>query len=241
MAQTRPFPLRQAGLALVALVGLTSMLNAQEVQQKPVPPADSPAQTAPFVTPPVNPMTTREKFNWYVKHSLDAGSLLSPALPAGIIMAVPPKKYPREWRQGAQGFARNLGDGLATEESADMARFLVGTLNREDPRYFSDISPNPLHRTWHAIAFTFVDKSDNGHRRLALSNFAGAAAAGFVGRAYLPRGYNDLNHAEQRAAGAFGGYSPTLLIGYVTGNIFSEFSPELKRLGHALHIPFIPD
>jgi hypothetical protein len=75
---------------------------------------------------------------------------------------------------------------------------------------------------------------------LAISNLAGSAAGGFVGMAYLPSGYSDTVHAGQRAAGTLGGYVPTLLVGYATGNLVSEFSPELKWLGRKLHIPFIP-
>jgi hypothetical protein len=38
----------------------------------------------------------------------------------------------------------------------------------------------------------------------AISNFAGAKAAGFVGNSYLPSGFNDVTHAGQRATLRFG-------------------------------------
>jgi len=46
-------------------------------------------------------------------------------------------------------------------------------------------SKNPLVRISHAVAFTFVDKTDSGHNIFAFSNFAGAAAGGFVGMGFL--------------------------------------------------------
>jgi hypothetical protein len=47
----------------------------------------------------------------------------------------------------------------------------------------------------------------------------GAAAAGFVGNAYLPAGFNDVTHAGQRA---------TIRFGFAAGgNLFREFAPQM--------------
>ncbi len=73
----------------------------------------------------------------------------------------------------------------------------------------------------YALRFTFVDRSDSGHAMLALSNFAGAAAGGFVGNAYLPAGFNDVTHAGQRATIRFGTFA--------AGNLFREFAPQMPR------------
>jgi hypothetical protein len=69
------------------------------------------------------------------------------------------------------------------------------------------------------LAFTFVDKSDSGHNQIAVSNFAGAAAGGFVGNFYLPPGFNNLSHGETRTAFAFGTFAGR--------NLLRECSPEL--------------
>ena len=58
-------------------------------------------------------------------------------------------------------------------------------------------------RVFHAISYTFVDRTDSGARTIAFSNFAGAASGGFVGMAYLPDGFNDPTHAGQRALSEF--------------------------------------
>ncbi len=188
----------------------------------------------------IEPMTAAQKFSWYRRHSFDPGSWLIPALPAGIIMADSPKHYPRDWRDGGAAFGRNFGDCLATELAANAGRYLAGTLAHEDPRYYPDRSKNAFHRIYHALAFTLVDRSDAGRPMPAISNLAGSAAAGFAGMAYLPAGYNDAIHAGQRAGGTLGGYVPTLLVGYATGNLLYEFTPEFKKLGRKLHVPFVP-
>ena len=82
----------------------------------------------------------------------------------------------------------------------------------EDFRYRPSTSRNPLARSFHAVAFTFVDKSDSGDNRIALANFVGVAAGGFVGELYLPPGYNNLSHAETRTAALFGSFAAQNLL-----------------------------
>jgi hypothetical protein len=55
----------------------------------------------------------------------------------------------------------------------------------------------------------------------ALSNFVGAAAAGFVGNTHLPSGYNNATHAGQRATLQFGLTA--------AGNLFREFAPQMPK------------
>lgn len=188
----------------------------------------------------VEALSFARKTRLWAANAFSPASFLTPALPAAILVADPPTHYPREWRQGVPAFGRNFGDALATELAADGGKYLVGALTREDPRYYPDQSENPLHRAFHAIAFTLVDRNDRGNKTLALSNLAGSLAAGFVGMAYVPSPYNNASHSFQRAAGTLGGYNPTLLVGYATQNLLSEYAPELKLLGHKLHLPFMP-
>jgi len=91
----------------------------------------------------------------------------------------------------------------------------------EDPRYHPSSSHNVFARSLHAVGYTFVDRSDSGHAMPALSNFAGSAAAGFVGNAYLPSGYDNATHAGQRAILQFGFTA--------AGNLFREFAPQIPR------------
>src|SRR5258708_13055815 len=82
-------------------------------------------------------------------------------------------------------------------------------------------SQNVLAISVHALTFTFVDRSDSGRAMPAFSNFVGATAAGFVGNAYLPSGFNNATHAGQR---------PTLQFGFTAaGNLFREFAPQMPK------------
>lgn len=166
----------------------------------------------------------RDKLGYYFTETyMNASTFTAPAFRAGIRMANPPGKgatqYPAEWRQGAEGFGRNYGDAFAERVSFQTARFVTGTIVREDPRYIPSGSHNPLARSLHAFRFSFVDQSDSGRPMPALSNLVGAAAGGFVGNAYLPSGFNNLTHAGQRVAFRFG------MVG--AGNLFREFAPQM--------------
>jgi hypothetical protein len=85
-------------------------------------------------------------------------TLFVPTFSAATQMANPPDAYPRDWRLGPGAFGRNYGNALAPRASKDTARFLTGALLREDFRYRLSTSKNPLVRSFHALAFTFVDK-----------------------------------------------------------------------------------
>lgn len=166
------------------------------------------------------------KFRYYLDETyLNPSVFTAPAFRAGIRMANPPGKgataYPNEWRQGSEAFGRNYGDAFAQRVTFQTARFATGVITHEDPRYVPSSSHNVFARSFHALSFTFVDRSDSGHAMPAISNFVGAAGAGFVGNTYLPSGFNNATHAGQRA---------TLQFGFTAaGNLFREFAPQMPK------------
>jgi len=162
------------------------------------------------------------KLHYYIIGTyLNPATLTSPAFWAGLRMASPPKQYPHEWRQGATGFGRNYGDLLAEDVSFNTAHALTGIITTEDPRYVPSKSRNALARSFHALTFAFIDRSDSGHPMPAVSNFVGAAAGGFAGNAYLPSGFSNATHAGQRA---------TILLGSTAaGNLYQEFEARIPK------------
>jgi hypothetical protein len=167
-----------------------------------------------------------DKFRFYLGETyLNPSLLTAPAFRAGIRMANPPghfpTTYPADWRQGPEGFGRNYGDAMAQRVSFQTARFVTGAFIHEDPRYAPSSSGNVLVRSLHAFRYTFVDRSDSGHRMPAFSNFVGSAAAGFVGNTYLPAGFANVTHAGQRATLQFGFFA--------AGNLYREFAPQMPK------------
>jgi hypothetical protein len=183
---------------------------------------------------PLYSMDLGDKFKYIIEPNFGPRRLVMNSFGAGIRMANLPDQYPHEWRSGVGAYGRLYGDSFARTGAQSIARFSASVLLHEDPRYSRSKSTFVPARLGHAIAFTFLDKTDGGHTTIALSNFTGAAAGGFIGNAYLPAGFDDLTHAGQR--------STVLFSGIAAQNIANEFAPEI---GHLLmkvhvHIPHIP-
>jgi hypothetical protein len=198
-------------------------------------PQQSSQSNIPFLSPrfgPVGQMDIREKFKYFVEPAFGPRSFFTNAFSAGIRMANPPGRYPHEWRAGAEAFGRNYGDSFARTGAESIGRFSTSVLLHEDPRYRRSESASVPGRLVHALAFTLVDRTDGGHPTLAISNFTGAAANGFIGNAYLPAGFDNLTHAGQRSAIAFGGIAGQ--------NVMQEFAPELSQFLKKIHVPHIP-
>jgi hypothetical protein len=205
-------------------------------QGQPPSPLSQPGQLPslyPVVPPPITsePPTAADKFSIYLHQTYGPPALVLPLFASGLGMLNPKSQYPRDWKDGAGAFGRIYGDHLATITSRRTARFLTQAALHEDSRYKPSSSTNPLARTVHALAFTVVDKTDGGHNTIAVANFAGAAAGGFVGMAYLPPGFNDITHAEQRMALEFATTA--------AGNVAAEFEPQWGPILKKLHIPQI--
>jgi len=202
---------------------------ARSRNSKVSPAGKIPAILAPQITE--DRLTGRDKLTLYSHQAINPVALLLPVFATAIAMANPPDHYPHEWKHGGGAFGRFYGDYLARRESAQAAQFLSEMTFREDPRYEPARSHNIARRVANAFIFTLIDKSDSNRRMPAFSNFAGAAASGFVASAYVPSGYNDLVHAERRTA--FG------LAGFAAGNLVNEFCPQWGPLVSKFHIPFI--
>ena len=218
---------------MVALLTAVAASAQESAKQPPAQPAAVPApgdaMYAPIATAD-NPASLHQKWIEFVILTTGPRALVSPLFPAAIRMANPKSGYPREWRLGAGAFGRNYGSALAQRSARETGRFVTSALLHEDFRYRPSTSTNPLGRIAHAIGFTVVDKSDSGNNRLALANFVGAGASGFVGNLYLPRGFNNLSHAETRMAIAFGDFA--------IQNILREFAPDIARTTRKVHVPF---
>jgi len=221
--------------AVVATLPDAPMPQEQAEDQSAPSPADSGTHLNPFpiLSPRLTraPLTIQNKFLIYAHKTFGPPAVILPAFGAGLGMLNPPSKYPKEWKDGAAAFGRNYGYRVADHTSRNTAQFLTGTLLHEDPRYLRSTSSNPVVRTVHALAFTIFDKTDSGRTTFAASNFASAAAGGFVGMGILPDGYNDVTHAEQHMASEF------LQIGI--GNVLTEFEPQWGPWAKKLRIPKI--
>jgi hypothetical protein len=236
IASSEPLPLppfsNNDGPALAALPDAPAAQD--QTRTAPQPPVSGPEINQLSVLPPkLTPyrLDASDKFYIYVHEAYGPPAVILPAIGAGLGMIHPKPAYPTDWKDGAGAFGRRYGDSLARDTAKSTAEFMTGAVLHEDPRYLRSTSTGAFGRTFHALAFTLFDKTDSGRTTLAVSNFAGAAADGFVGMAYLPAGFNDLTHAGQRATASMGEVA--------FKNILTEFEPEWGPLYQKLHIPKI--
>jgi hypothetical protein len=177
---------------------------------------------------PAGTLTLGERLRFEAHTSLGISAFIVPAGDALVDMADPPDRYPREWRDGGGAFGRLYGAEFARHTAGGFTHFAVAAIDREDPRYYFSTSTNFAHRAAHALIFTVIDRSDSGHRTLAVSNLAGSAAAGAVGMAFYPDGFRDITHAYQRGA--------VETTTFASHNLIAEFSPEIIKVLRKLHV-----
>jgi len=175
------------------------------------------------------PLTTRQKFAFYEHQTFGPPAIFSPAFSAGIRMARPNNQYPPEWQDGMGAFGRLFGSTLATQTTKHTAEFITEAAFHYDARYHSSKSTRVIPRIGNAILSIAIEKTDAGATTFALPHFAGAAAGGFIGMAYLPPGFDTLSKAGQRTG------SELMSIGF--RNLAQEFAPELAPLARHIHLP----
>lgn len=220
-----------AAFAAADPAALPDAPDAQQTDTNAHTPASAPSLVASPPAAPIGQLGVSGKFSFYVKSEFAPATLVVPGFTALYRMANPIDNYPRQWEDGGGAFGRNYGSGLASAFSEKTATFITGVVLHEDPRYFPSENRAFGARVFHAARFTLIDKGDSGHSRPAISNFAGAFAGGFIGNAYLPPGYRDAPHAEQR--------SLIVLAFMGAGNEASEFRPEIRTVLKKMHVPFV--
>jgi len=176
---------------------------------------------------PGTSLTLHDRFILEVHTTFGPSAFAVPSAEAALTMADPPARFPHEWSDGAGAFGRNYGAEFVRHTTGGLTHFGTAAILREDPRYFPSTSTNYAARFLHSVTFTLVDRSDSGRPTLAVSNLAGSTAAGFIGMAIYPDGFNDTTHAWQRAA--------VEMTTFAAHNMVAEFSPEMSRILRRLH------
>jgi hypothetical protein len=220
-----------AGLGQIVAQTPAGAPEAPKPELKQLPDAPEPVAGDGLYAPlAVGQDSLKTKFDEWLVISFGPRAVVSPAVSAGIAMARPNYNYPNDWHQGMQGFGRQYGSRLGTKVAETTARFATGALLHEDFRYRRAESTGFGPRMFHAVGYIFVDRSDAGKPRLAVANFAGAAAGGFVPNAWLPDGFNDWKSGAKRMGTKFGGFA--------IQDVLREFSPDIFKAFQAIHLPF---
>jgi hypothetical protein len=169
-------------------------------------------------------LTLSGKTYWYFHEAFRPSKLVTNAAGAGWAQW---RDDPKEWGQGAEGFARRYGSRLAISLSTDTFQSIVGAATHADPRYIVLREGSIRHRAIFALEHGLISRYDDGKERLAYSRFAGAIGSAYLARTWYP---TRLTHESRTWE-----YAVENIGSYMIRNLFHEFRPEINRAFHIKH------
>jgi hypothetical protein len=131
------------------------------------------------------PLSVKGKFVLATQDSFDYSSLLVAGFMAGISQAR--DSYP-EFHQGAAGFGRYYWHSFADQAVGNyFTEFIVPSMTREDPRYYTRFHGGFFPRTGYALSRLFVTRTDSGGQTFNFSEIIGNGAGAGISDLYYPQ------------------------------------------------------
>ena len=164
------------------------------------------------------PLTSGQKFKLAAQY-LNPYTFFFVAAEAGINQA---RNHPEDYRQGAEGYAKRYGAGLADGLSDGI--FVTGvypSLFRQDPRFYRLGDGGLSHRVGYAVTRILVTRQDSGRKAFNFSEVLGSFSSAAVAVSYYPKSERDFSDVAERAGVQF-----AFDAGF---NILKEFYPEIER------------
>ena len=178
----------------------------------------SSAHTVTSRPPEFRPMPQAERLRYYFKSTFSVESVLSSAAGAGISQW---ENSPSEWGQGAEGYARRLGNSYAVHIMQGTLMYGSSSILHEDNRYIPSGETAFGRRLKYSIASSFLARKDDGTRRLSYSRLGSYLATAFISREWQPHSRNGAQNALQSFEVAVGS-----TVGF---NVAREFLPKVFR------------
>lgn len=164
-------------------------------------------------------LSSQDKFRIFVKNGVDPFTFGYTAFEAGIKQA---SNDPSGYGQGAAGFGKRLGAGLADETSAGFfTTYVFPSLLHQDPRYFRQGYGPFKNRLAHAIVRPLVTRKDSGGQAFNWSGLLGSIAASSLSNAYYPATERGVSPSFKRVA--------FVIPSSVIDHLIDEFGPDLEK------------
>ena len=186
------------------------------------------------------PQTGREKFEETVGLLFRPATALSLGLAAGIAQA---NNAPKEWGQGSEGYGHRLGVFAGLLATRQSLLFTTSRLDHEDLRRLRSEKTGFWPRTGDAIKFAFEARRDNGSVGFAYARFVSDFGTGILARQLYPNQPAAGTPANNQPRGSVLQFGIATIGADVLGNVFFEFSPDIRAKLHAdrirrvLHLP----
>lgn len=165
------------------------------------------------------PLTGSERWGLYWRQTYWRPGVLfgnaGPALGAHL------NNEPPQWGQGAEGYSRRFANRFARSAIRDTASAAGSAALGYDVRYVRCDCKGFFPRFGHAIAWNFLTLNRDGKTVLNTPRIGATFASEFIGRTWMPAGYNGAADAMRSGAMQLG-------IGAIFNSI-REFSPRKQR------------
>jgi len=177
-------------------------------------------QTVQDTSHPVAPLSPAQKWNLGWKEAADPFNIASAAMTAAFSQH--DNQTPR-YGEGWPNYGRRFGAAVADFGSQSfLSAGVFATLLHQDPRYFrKGPGTGVLGRAWYSVTRLVVCRNDAGRPVFNASNFLGMGVGIAASNLYYP--------SASRTGTVMAGRIETSLFGGVTGNLLSEFWPDLQR------------
>jgi hypothetical protein len=165
------------------------------------------------------PLTVHGKWRLFVKDKTDPFTIGWVAFEAGIAQA---NNDPPGYGQGAAGYGKRFGAGLADETSSGFfGTFLFPSVLHQDPRYYRLGAGSFKKRLGHALIRPVLTHKDSGRRAFNWSGIMGSIAASGLSNAYYPEGDRGVSATFSRVGMSI----PFSMI----DELINEFGPDLEK------------
>jgi len=171
----------------------------------------SPAQQA-------DPLSWEGKLSFHASAAYSPGALVGTAAYSGFLQEI---DFPREWGQGASGYGKRLGSGLAYAGMRNTISFALDTTLHEDPRYYRSTDTGFWRRMKHALRGTILTRTDSGGETLSWWRLGSAYGATYLSNQWYPDRVNTVKLDLTEG---------TTQIGFdFLANVGAEFWPDVKK------------
>jgi hypothetical protein len=167
------------------------------------------------------PITNGERLRWVVKSTIGPQGLAAGVLTSGLGTA---RNKPDEYGPHWEGFGKRYGMRLTGISTGNATEAALGSLWKEDPRYFPSTQTLFRRRLSNIVVMTFAARRADGRLTPAYARYVAVPGANFLSNGWRPDSEAGIGDAGLRTLWGF--------LGRMGGNAFMEFWPDVKRLIH---------
>jgi hypothetical protein len=181
---------------LIIVFGGCLLYPLQGFAQQALPDAPRSRSSSTLAPPLYSFPTQGERFKTYIKQTYGISSILEAGTRGGIDQA---RDRPREWPEGAHGYADRFGSALGQIAIRNTTEYVVGAIFREDLRFIPCASACAESSVKRALEDTFTARRGNdGHRTFSVARFAGPITGAVVANnSWYPAGYGTSEVVRQ--------------------------------------------